>query len=676
MNTVIHHRRPTRFERFHYGVCYYPEHWDEATRRDDAQRMQAAGISLVRMGEFSWDLFEPTLGRFDFRLYDEVIPHLAAHGISTVLGTPTAAPPRWLTLAEPGLHRINHQGLRLEHGSRQHCCTANPRFREHSRRITGAMVERFGRHPAVIGWQTDNELNCHFSECHCQACQEGFRAFLTARYGTPAALNRAWGNAFWALSVGSFDEIVTPRDGQPTWPNPSARLDYIRFINHAVAAFQHDQVEIMRSGSPGRFIFHNGCFANIDYHGRFSQDLDALGIDIYPGFIHDPAARRRWHAWMCDRTRGYAGNFVVPELQSGPGGQGAYLHDTLEPGELRQQVWTSVARGADQVLHFRWRSCRFGAEEYWCGILDHDNVPRRRYQEVAQVGSELPRIGQELLGSHVYIDCAVASLPVEVLAADGAINHGLPNPHQMAETLHGVLYEAGHAVGSVHPGDDLDGLKLFAITNWASFDPAWIPGLTRWVEGGGTLLLAGRAGQRRLADNQVAPETFPGIFRPLAGLAVEEYSRINVDRGVELELEGRRLKAGLWLEHLALEGAEPLAYWRGRHHEGKVAAAVHRIGRGRVVYVGTYLTREVGEALLPILSRLAEVATQLPGLPAPVEVVQRRKGATTWWFLINHAWEPQRVPQAPPGLELISGTPRNAGPLELGPYGVAVIRVG
>ena len=90
------HRRPWPAARYWYGCCYYPEHWDAATRRLDAERMVAAGINVVRMGEFSWDLFEPEEGRYDFSFYDEVIAELHRHGIAVILGTPTAAPPAYL----------------------------------------------------------------------------------------------------------------------------------------------------------------------------------------------------------------------------------------------------------------------------------------------------------------------------------------------------------------------------------------------------------------------------------------------------------------------------------------------------------------------------------------------------------------------------------------------------
>ncbi|MBA3685435.1 MAG: beta-galactosidase, partial [Planctomycetes bacterium] len=471
----LSHRRPANFDRFWFGVCYYPEHWDAATRRDDAARMRDAGITVVRMGEFSWDLFEPKEGDYRFGFYDEVIGHLAEHGISTMLGTPTAAPPRWLSLAHPDIHRVDGKGVRLEHGSRQHACHMSPVFDRHSQAITRAMSSHFRGNRHVVGWQTDNEFHCHFSECHCANCQVAFAHFLERRYdGDIAALNDAWGTAFWAQTYRSFSEVPTPRE-LPTWINPGHRLDYVRFLSDGVTRFQRAQVEILRGTDPKWFVFHNGLFGNLDYRGDFTRDLDVLGFDSYPMFTLDPEYRAAAHAWNLDAARSWSGNFIVPEQQSGPGGQPGYFHDHPEPGELRQMTWRSIARGADALLYFRWRTCRFGAEEYWCGLLDHDNVPRRRYDEVARIGKELRTVGPLLMGTSVRVDCAVAGADLVVTAAEQSFHLGLPNHDAWTP-----LYTAGYAVGFVHPADDLAGLKLYIVPHWAAFDPAWVPALERW----------------------------------------------------------------------------------------------------------------------------------------------------------------------------------------------------
>ena len=670
----LSHKRTSPFERFWYGVCYYPEHWDAATRSTDAQRMRAAGINIVRMGEFAWDLMEPREGVFDFTLFDATIRTLGEHGIKTFMGTPTAAPPRWLSLKHPEICRVNDKGVAMMHGSRQHACHMNPVFLKHSAAITSAMARHFAGNPDVIGWQTDNEFHCHMSECHCSSCQIAFGDFLRQRYGTIDRLNEAWGTSFWTQTYDDFADIRTPRDQAPTWQNPHQRLDYVRYLSAGVTAFQAVQVELLRAADERWWITHNGLFGNIDYHGKFSADLDVLGADFYPMFAK-PDDRAHFSAYGSDRVRGCAGNFIVPEHQSGPGGQNGYLLDTPEPGEVRAATFATIGRGCDSLLFFRWRTARFGAEMYWYGLLDHDDVPRRRYAEAVQIGGEIPRLERDLLGTHVLIDCAVAQQPMEVDAADRAYGIGLPSLGDLGWGVHRVLHDAGHAVGLVHPADDLDGLKLYIIPGWAPFDEAWVPGLRRWVEAGGTLVLGARSGTHRLSDMQVPATSQPAAFADLAGIRIAEFGRQNAAaaRPLRLQLGSTVITSELFYEQLSLHGAEVLATWSDRHLAGTPAITRHRLGAGSVVWVGTCLTREIFAALRPQLTAMAGLTPLIADLPAGCCVAQRVGPGRKLTFITNHTAEVQTL-RAPGGTDVLTGLTHVAGPLTLPAYGVAILK--
>ena len=671
----LHHRSSAPFDRFWYGACYYPEHWDAATRARDSERMAAAGFSLVRMGEFAWDRFEPEPGVYDFALFDETIATLGGHGIRTLLGTPTATPPAWLVRAEPDLLRVDADGRRMEHGSRQHACTANPRYRAHARRIVTALAVHYRDNPQVVGWQTDNELNCHFSECHCVACQTGFRDFLRGEYGNDiAALNAAWGTAFWSQTYRSFDEIATPRDRRPTYQNPHQRLDYLRFVSRATSEFQREQVRILRAHGPQRFIIHNGLMNNLGYRDDgFTTDLDALGNDVYPCFL-PPADRFAGQIHWCDRTRAIDGNFIVPEQQMGPGGQNDYLLDTPETGESPQMTWLSIARGADSLLYFRWRSCRFGSEMYWMGILDHDDIPRRRYAEAAEVGAALGRVGPAVLGTAVRVDVAVASQDHTGLCAHRALPMGLPDPEELAKAVHRELTDAGVAAGLVHPDDDLTGLRLFIIPSIAAADPAWAERLRPWVEAGGSLVLTGRTGHHD-RRNRCRPDPRPGAFRDLAGVTVAEIGKRNhpEQRPLDLVWNDLRIPAGPWYELLEpAPGTEVVATWAGRHLDGAPAATVRAVGTGRVVYLGALPVREVIAPLLPRLLALAGVGRLWPAAPEQVHVTLREGEGRRLWFCCNRGDGPVTF-AAPRGHDLLADRPVD-GPLTLERYGTAIIR--
>ncbi len=251
------------------------------------------------------------------------LPGSADTASVTILCTPTATPPRWLTAYYPEVLRVDGNGRTMAHGSRQHADTASPVFRAHSQRITRAMAEHYRDNPHVIGWQTDNELNTSMSRSYSAATRREFQNYLETRYPDIGALNQAWGGDFWATAYDNFDQIVLPFEFAPVFPSPGHLQDYHRFLAFAVARFQHDQVTILRAANPAWFIFHNlGALEDIDFRGQFSADLDFLGFDLYP-MLYDEIQRIGGHgeaqALHLDICRGFTGNFIVPEQQSGFG---------------------------------------------------------------------------------------------------------------------------------------------------------------------------------------------------------------------------------------------------------------------------------------------------------------------------------------------------------------------
>jgi len=212
--------RPISTDTFLVGAPHYPEHVDESYWQRDADRMAAAGFNSVRLAEFAWHILEPREGTFDFDLFDRAIDVLGKASIKTIMCTPTAAPPRWLTARYPEVLRVDANGRAMSHGSRQHANLASGVFREHSQRITKAMAEHYCGNPYVIGWQTDNELNTSGSLSYGPVTLAEFKSFLEEKYKTIGALNDAWGGHFWATAYDDFDQVVLPLDYAPAPAGP------------------------------------------------------------------------------------------------------------------------------------------------------------------------------------------------------------------------------------------------------------------------------------------------------------------------------------------------------------------------------------------------------------------------------------------------------------------------
>ncbi len=669
------HQRPTKLTSFLFGVPYYPEHWSEEDRRIDAQRMAQAGVNVVRMAEFAWDRMEPQPSLFDFSLFDEAIALLGRHGINTILCTPTATPPRWLTAGHEEWMRVDGSGNRMSHGSRQHCCTNNPGFRAESRRITGVMAEHFADNEHVIGWQTDNELFCHMSECYCEACLRKFREWLRRQYRTIETLNAAWGAQFWSQTYRTFDHVPFPRTPErPTYTNPGHQLDYYRFISDALCEFQREQVELLRAAKPAWWITHNGLMGHVDYW-EFSRDLDFLGVDVYPGFSVKQPEDCYGPALALEQCRASSGCFLVPEQQAGAGGQRPYLHETPRPGQMRLWAYQSVAHGADGVLHFRWRTCRYGAEIYWNGVLDHDSIPRRRYEEFSREGAELERIGPVVLGTAVDIRAGVL-IQQEQREAHATMSLGLPSPHDCAAAILAELLRRHLPAGYVDASDSFDGLLLLVVPSLPLMDAELAGRLRAFVERGGVLIVTARTATRD-RNNRVSAQTPPGLLAELCGVTVEEFGRLDTPL-LHIHAGEFDIPAGGAYEDLKLTTAQPLGAWSAAEDGGPHAAAMqpavalNRAGKGNVLYLATFVTSQNAHLVLDLL------LTHVPIKPLAVadecvEVVCRRSDTVRLHFVLNHYPQTRTVRELPRGKELLTNV-KCDGTLELEPYGVAIIR--
>ncbi|MFD1730812.1 beta-galactosidase [Deinococcus malanensis] len=391
--------------RLQLGVCDYPEHVPEDRWSAYAQQQRQLGLTYVRIAEFAWGRMEPRSGEYDWAWLDRAVEAYHAAGMRVVLCTPTATPPAWLVRFHPEILPYDAQGRVREFGSRRHYDFASPVYREHSRRITRVMAERYGQHPAVAGWQTDNEFGCHAtSRSFGGASAAVFPGWLQQKYGTLEALNEAWGNVFWSMEYTGWDEIRPPHL-TVTEPNPSHVLDYARFSSEMIRQFQAEQVAILRELSPGRFITHNFMIFESGFdHYEVARGLDFVTWDNYPtgmleyfappGIREDVKTRyaRTGHpdliAFNHDlyrnllEGRGALGRegadspngFWVMEQQCGQVNWAPY---NPLPADGAVQLWTAQAwaHGADVVSYFRWRAATMAQEVMHSGLLRHDETP-------------------------------------------------------------------------------------------------------------------------------------------------------------------------------------------------------------------------------------------------------------------------------------------------------------
>lgn len=75
------------------GTCYQPIDRTPEEIDRDISIMKQAGFNVVRMGDLSWDSFEPSRGKFEFEWFDSILDKMQANGIRVILWTLQARRP-------------------------------------------------------------------------------------------------------------------------------------------------------------------------------------------------------------------------------------------------------------------------------------------------------------------------------------------------------------------------------------------------------------------------------------------------------------------------------------------------------------------------------------------------------------------------------------------------------
>ncbi|GGN02030.1 beta-galactosidase [Thermus composti] len=631
------------------GVCYYPEHWPKERWKEDAQRMRALGLTYVRIGEFAWALLEPEPGQLAWDWLDEAIATLAGEGLKVVLGTPTATPPKWLVDRHPEILPVDREGRRRRFGGRRHYCFSSPVYREETRRIVSLLAERYGRHPGVVGFQTDNEYGCHGTvRCYCPRCRAAFQGWLRERYGEVEALNRAWGTVFWSQRYRDFAEVELPHLTVAE-ANPSHLLDYYRFASDQVRAYNRLQVEILRAFAPGKFVTHNfmGFFTDLDPFA-LAEDLDFASWDSYPLGLTDlmPLSQeervryaRTGHpdvaAFHHDLYRAVGrGRFWVMEQQPGPVNWAPH-NPSPAPGMVRLWTWEALAHGAEVVSYFRWRQVPFAQEQMHAGLHRPDGLPDQGFFEVKRVAEELK--GLSLPPS--------ARAPVALVYDPEAAWVFEIQPQGAEWSYLGLVYlfyttlrRLGLDVDIVPPGAPLEGYALVLVPSLPIVREA---ALNAFREAKGIVLLGPRSGSKTEAF-QIPENLPPGPLQALLPLKVVRVE--SLPPGLEEVAEGAlgRFALGLWREWVESPLAPLLAFGDGR-------GALFR--EGRYLYLAAWPSPELlGRLVLDLASEAG-----LKPLPLPEGLRLRRRGR--WVFAFNYGPAPAQAP-APEGARFLLGGPR------------------
>lgn len=670
-----------------FGTDYYPDQTPESLWEQDAAEVAAMGITNVRIAEFSWALLEPEEGKFDFSWLQRAVNLLHVHGIAIILGTPSAAPPPWLTQKYPEVLMVNDRGLTLNPGARRFTCPTNETYRHLSETVATEMARAFGSAPGVIGWQIDNELTLGDSaRCYCRFCRAGFQKWLQEKYGALAALNEAWGTVFWSQTYTSFEQIPVPLpSGAPV--NPGLALDYDRYQSNANVTFLDEQLTVIRKLCPAHFVTTNNVSLvdTINFRDLYRK-LDFFSADNYPGFfaiflngpdsgVSIPAeAMAPMISFSHDYSRSIKDGepFFVMEEQAGKSGQPIFTPQP-EPGQIRLWSFQAIAHGAMGINYFRWDTARFGAEEYWHGLLNHDRSHSPGFDETQRTIRELKSLGREVLHAPYS---AELGLCVD-LSSEWAltIQPGQPKLKYISEIVswYGSIAASHAGIDIVDASKDLSQYKILFAPLMYVVSPEAAEHIRNFVQGGGMFVAGFRLGVKD-EDSRIVQTPLPGLLRDVMGIRLLDYQPIYSEKqGVQFRgpLSGADATCQLWADILDPGQADVLGTYTSGAYAGKAAITSHSFGKGKAIYLGAHL--EPSDLARVLLAFVVMGGVKSPVQAAPgIEATVRRSRKGTLTFLLNHSAKPQSAQFVGNGKDLLTGS-EYSGTVPLDPYGVRIL---
>lgn len=649
------------------GTDWYPEQWPESRWDVDLSMMQAAHLNVIRIAEFAWSRMEPSEGHFDFAWLDRAIALAAKHHIAVVLGTPTAAPPAWLTQKYSDTLRMDTDGRRVVHGNRAHGSVTTAKYREFCKRVATEMARRYGHNSNVIGWQIDNEYG-YAQMSYDDDAKRQFQDWLKAKYKTLDSLNQHWTTSYWSETYDDWSEIPIPYIPH----NPGLMLAWKRFVTFAWAGYQQDQIDAMRPFIDVRqFITGNFMGYGFDGFDHFvvAHPLTFVSWDDYVGTGHlDPDANGISHDAMRGLKRD---NFWVIETQPGFVNWSS-LNNSLNKGEVRAMAWHDIGHGADEVSYWQWRSALNGQEEMHGTLVGTDGEPQPLLAEVAQTAQEFAQAQSAFRGTRVVSDVALLADYDSRWAISWQEHTRRYNQFNILKSYYHALRKLSQSIDIVSPGAPLAQYKLVVAPDLNLIPKEVATHLADYVKNGGHLVLGPRSGMKD-EFNALLPLRQPGYLAEALGGRVEQFYALEKNAPVSGTLGSG--EASIWAEQLkstAPDAEVLLSYGPSNGWlDGQPCMITRPFGKGRITYIGAILDPNLMAAAAQWMVKTSEVTPAFGPVPDGIEVSRRVRQNSAVFVLINFNPEKQTVP-LPHAMKSLFDQ-QEVTQVELERYGVSIL---
>ncbi len=658
-----------------YGVAYYDEYTPVDRVDEDARLMKEAGITVVRVAESTWGTLERQPGVFDFSHVDRMLTAMHRQGIKVIVGTPTYAVPTWLAKEHPNVLVVTPQG-RADYGRRQNMDITDPDYRAASERVIVALIDHVKDHPAVIGYQLDNETKAYNTSG--PNVQAAFVASMKAKWPSLDAMNKAYGLDYWSNRINRWEDFPSVNGSI----NASLSNAFAEFQRGLVTDFLTWQAKLVRAhAKPGQFLTQNfdlgwrghsyGVQPEVD-HWKAARPLDIAGVDIYHPSQDGLTGAEIAFGGDVTRSMRNGQNYLVLETQA----QG-FPNWTPYPGQLRLQAFSHLASGAQMVEYWHWATTANAFETYWRGLLAQDYKPNALYAEAKTIGADFKRIGPKLAGMTKRNQVAVYVSNTALTAFDAFKPNGV-DYNQVVRPFYDALYRMNVEADILSPDSTmkLDGYKLIIVPALYAASDADIARLNDYARRGGHLLYTFKSGFSD-ENTKVRYATQPGAIAEAAGV---NYQQFTIPEGVSLDgdpfgVGEQDNYARWWMEMLTPTTAQVVA--RYKHPSWPASAAMTRNvwGKGEVSYIGFMPSDALIEKVVAREVERAGVAPSVPEARFPIIVRSGRlKNSHIVRYVLNYSPTEQKLANPGAGIDLLHGRRLARGEqVTLAPWDVAVI---
>lgn len=659
-----------------YGGDYNPEQWPEDIWEEDMRLLKLAHIDIVTLNVFSWASLQPDENTYSFEKLDKIMDMVQKNGLKVCLATSTAVHPAWMARKHPDVLRTEFNGMKRKFGGRHNSCPNSPTYRKYAGALASKLAERYQNYDNIVAWHISNEFG---GVCYCENCERRFREWLKEKYKTIEEVNRVWDTAFWGHTFYDFDDIVTPNlltehfaPNRTTFQGIS--LDYRRFNSESILDCYRLEYDAVHAVTPDIPITTNlmGTFPDLDYQ-KWAKYMDFISWDNYPSNdtpIEEIALRH-------DLMRGLKQGKPFALMEQTPSVTNWLPYNALKrPGVMRLWSYQAVAHGADTIMFFQMRRSIGACEKYHGAVIDHVGHENTRvFREIAELGTELEKIGSLTLGARTDAKAAIVFDWDNWWSTSYSAGPSI-NLRYCDEILN--YYKAFHnlnvPVDIISVEDDISQYSLVVAPLLYMVKSGHDEKLRSFVKNGGSFLTTFFSGYVDEHD-LVTTGGYPGRLRDILGIWVEEEDALPENDENSFTYEGTAYPAILLCDLLHTEGAEALCFYEKDFYAGMPVLTRNRFGNGYAYYVAARSNAGFYRHLIDNICKEAGIKP-LMETPELIEVTQRRNENGTFLFFLNHDTKAHDISLNCAGTDILTDQVyQSGGYLKLEAKGVAIIQV-